>query len=120
MEQVQNPITTTLKTSELPFELAPEVKHWFVSELDKVNKPNNYRECFFIFPDRFIDHQSLLSIVMFQSIGKQCWEIRDISIYQVTEQGQSTELAGIIDGKVVSLIELKKAFYETIYLTNGK
>jgi hypothetical protein len=110
MKQVQNPITTTLKTSELPFELASEAKCWFVSELDKVNKTNNYRECFFIFPDRFIDHQSLLSIVMFQSVGKQCWEIRNISIYQVIDQGQSTELVGVIDGESSEFDRIEKGF----------
>jgi hypothetical protein len=110
MEQVQNPITTKLKTSELPFELAPEAKHWFESELNGAGNQNSGRECFFIFPDRFIDHQSLLSIVIFQSIGKQCWEIRNISIYQVTEHGQSTELVGVIDGESSEFDRIEKEF----------
>jgi hypothetical protein len=110
MEQVQNPIVTTLITSELPFELVPEVKHWFEGELDEVSKLDTVIECLVIFPDKFIDRKSLLSCVMFSRVGKQCWEIRDISIYQVIEKGQSTELTGIIDGESSEFDRIEDGF----------
>jgi len=110
MEQVQKPIATTLKTSELPFDLAPEIKQYFEDELNRTGNQNSCRECKIIFPDRFIDHLSILSFVMFQRIENMCWEIRDISIYQVIAQGQSTELIGIIDGESSEFDRIEKGF----------
>ncbi|MGL1957818.1 MAG: hypothetical protein OCD00_10945 [Colwellia sp.] len=110
MEKVQNLIATTLKTSELPFELAPEIKHYFENELNRVGIQNSGRECLVIFPDRFVEHLSILSFVMFQRVDKQCWEIRGISIYQVIDQGQSTTLIGMIDGKSREFDRIDKGF----------
>jgi len=110
MEQIQNPIVTTLKTSELPFELAPKIKCYFEDELNRLGNQNTVIECLVIFPDKFIDRKSLLSCVMFNRVDKQCWEIRDISIYQVIEQGQSTELIGIIDGESSEFDRIEDGF----------
>jgi hypothetical protein len=68
-------------------------------KLDGVSKLNSVIECLVIFPDKFIDRKSLLSCVVFNRVDKQCWEIRDVPIYQVIAQGQSTELIGLIDGE---------------------
>jgi hypothetical protein len=110
MDQVQNLIATTLDTRELPFELAAEIKFYFESELNRVGNQNTVIECLVIFPDKFIDRKSLLSCVMFNRVDKQCWEIRDISIYQVIEQGQSTELIGIIDGESSEFDRIEDVF----------
>jgi len=99
MEQVQNPMTTKLETNELPFELAPEIKCYFENELNRTGNQNSVRECKIIFPDRFVDSQSLLSFVMFSRADKHYWEISDISIHQIINQGQSTEFVGKIDGE---------------------
>jgi len=99
MEQVQNLTVTTLETSELPFELAPEIKHYFESALNRASNKGSNRECEIIFPDRFVDCQSLLSFVMFNRVDKHYWQISDISIYQIINQGQSTEFVGKIDGE---------------------
>ena len=110
MEQVQNPIVTTIKTSELSFELALEIQQYFENELNRAGNQNSRRECLIIFPDRFVDRKSLLSCVIFNRVDKQCWEIRDISIYQVIDQGQSTELVGIIDGESSEFDRIDKGF----------
>ncbi len=99
MEQVQNQVTATLNISELSFEIAPEIKKYFEDVLKTADSQMSIRECEIIFPDKFVDRQSLLSLVIFEQIRDNFWEIRNISIYQVIAQGQSTEFVGKIDGE---------------------
>lgn len=98
------------KTSELPFELAPEIKHWIECGISSVSEKSEGIECQILFPDKFIDRQSLLSIMMVHRVENQYWEIGDISVCQVINQGQSTKLIGLIDGESSEFNRIKIGF----------
>lgn len=47
---------------------------------------------------------------MIRQLEEYCWEIRDVAVYQIINQGQATELIGIIDGESSEFNQIEKGF----------
>ena len=96
-QQVTTEIKSTINISKLSFGIAHSLHKYLESLLDQVTDLHNIN-CQILLPDPIIDG-SLLSFIKSIPIGNKHWEIRTISIYEVTDQGQSTKLLGEIDGE---------------------
>lgn len=55
MKQEIQEVKSRLKTDELPFKLAPEIKHWIECWINRVSDKSEGLECQIIFPDKYID-----------------------------------------------------------------
>jgi hypothetical protein len=101
------PITINVKnqigTYSLSFELAPQIQRYLANTLDECSKPESKRECVILFPDDIFERGSLLSLVTLIRIDNQEWEILNIAIYEIIEEGQETKFLGRVDGQYLEL-----------------
>ncbi|TWX65533.1 hypothetical protein ESZ36_17150 [Colwellia demingiae] len=103
MEPIKIKIKNHIDTRSLSFELTLQIQTYFENRLDGFDKPDSNFECLILFPDNIKERGALLSLVTLIRIDNQQWEILNIAVYEIIEEGKTTKFLGRVHGQYAEL-----------------